>query len=45
MDADSLATQKKNDSGMIIKLMKQVFPHLSTNGASKLSQQKVLYSA
>lgn len=40
-----LATQKKkNDSGMIIKLMKQIFPPLSTDGASKLLQQKVVYS-
>ena len=34
----------KNDSDMIIKLMKQIFPHLSTDGASKLPQQKALSS-
>lgn len=46
MDADSFGytEKKKNDSGMIIKLMKQIFPHLSTDGASKLLQQKVVYS-
>ena len=46
MDADSFGytEKKKNDSGMIIKLMKQIFPPLSTDGASKLLQQKVVYS-
>lgn len=39
-----LATQK-NDSDMILKLMKQLFPHLSTDGASKVLQRKVLYNA
>lgn len=40
MDTDCLATQK-NDSDMIIKPMKRLCIHLSTDGAPELLQQRL----